>query len=307
MSPRSIEADGRRLLLLVPARVWWPDEGITKGDVVDYYLDVADHLLPCLAGRPLSLLHCPEGAPGSCVYQKTAPPGLPPWVMTRRLPGDPGAAAGEYVVGADRATLAYLVNLAYLSWHPWNCTAEASDRPDQLVLDLDPTDVAFREVRNAARLLRDLLEGFGIRAWVKTSGGRGLHILVPLQPLYTFEEVRAAADALTRLARAREPKLFTLETRRARRRGRILIDVHRNRRGATLVSAYSVRELPGAPVSTPLEWRELERPVYPADFHLRNLRERLDEVGDPLADFHASPQVLTELLERARARHRSRD
>jgi bifunctional non-homologous end joining protein LigD len=176
------------------------------------------------------------------------------------------------------------------------------ERPDELVLDLDPTEIAFREVRNAAMLVRDLLAAHRIRSWVKTSGGRGLHLMVPLAPVHTFDDVLAAAETVTRLARAREPSLFTLDMRRARRRGKILIDVHRNHRGATIVSPYSIRDRSAECVSTPLDWRELERPIYPEDFHMKNVRERLREIGDPFRDFFASGQLLAPLLERSRSR-----
>jgi bifunctional non-homologous end joining protein LigD len=179
---------------------------------------------------------------------------------------------------------------------------DALDRPDQLLFDLDPTEIAFREVRNAAMLLRDLLAHYKIRAWVKTSGGRGLHVMVPLAQVHSFEQVRTAAETITRLARTREPRLFTLDMRRARRRGKILIDVHRNHRGATLVSPYGVREYAGATVSTPVEWAELERALYPEEFHIRNIAERLQRVGDPLAPFFNHPQSLAPLLESGRAR-----
>src|SRR5207302_1125043 len=180
---------------------------------------------------------------GECLYQKTAPPGLPTWITTRRIRSEHAALGySDYVLVTERAALAYFVNLGYISVHPWSCTVDALDRPDLMLFDLDPTEIAFREVRNAALLVRDLLNGFRIRAWVKTSGGRGLHVLVPLTPQYSFAQVRSAAEVITRLARSREPSLFTLDMRRARRRGKILIDVHRNHRGATLVSPWAVRE-----------------------------------------------------------------
>jgi bifunctional non-homologous end joining protein LigD len=303
VSSRVAEIDGRRLILNDLDRVVWPEEGLTRGDLIEYYLDVADQVLPLLANRPLALLRCPDGVGGDCLYQRTAPPGLPPWIPTRRVRTE-HAAQGytAHVLGGDRAALIYLVNLGCISHHPWTCTVDALDRPDQMILDLDPTEIAFREVRNAALLIRDLLAHFRIRAWVKTSGGRGLHVMVPLAREHSFDEVRTAAEAVTRLARSREPSLFTLDMRRARRRGKILIDVHRNRRGATTVSPYSAREYVTATVSTPLEWHELERGIYPEDFHLRNTRERLRRVGDPLRDFLGAPQRLAPLLEPGRAR-----
>jgi len=248
-------------------------------------------------------LRAPDPITGECVYQKTAPPGLPPWIPTRRIRSEQAALGySDYVLIAERAALAYFVNLGFISLHPWSCTIDTLDRPDLLLFDLDPTEIAFREVRNAALLVRDLLANFRIRAWVKTSGGRGLHVLVPLVAEYSFAQVRGAAEVITRLARSREPSLFTLDMRRARRRGKILIDVHRNHRGATLVSPWAVREYAAATVSTPLDWSELERPLYPEDFTLATIRERLARAGDPLAPLLREPQSLAPLLESGRSR-----
>ena len=300
---RVVDVLGRRLILAHLDEVLWPEEGVTKGELLDYYTDHAGRVLPYVANRPLSLQRAPDPLTGECIYQKTAPPGLPAWIPTRRVRSEHAALGyAEYVIGGDLPSLLYLFNLGFISLHPWSCTVDALDRPDQLLFDLDPTEIAFREVRNAALLLRDLLALFRVRAWVKTSGGRGLHVMVPLAPVHSFEQVRTAAETIVRLARTREPRLFTLDMRRARRRGKILIDVHRNHRGATLVSPYSVREYAGATVSTPLEWPELERALYPEDFHIRNLDERLRRVGDPLASFSRHPQSLAPLLDVGRAR-----
>jgi bifunctional non-homologous end joining protein LigD len=300
---RVLEVDDRKLLLNRLDDELWPEAGVTKADLIDYYLDVAHRLLPFVANRPVSLLRAPDPITGECAYQKTAPAGLPPWIPTRRIRSEHAALGySDTLLVPDRATLVYLLNLGFISLHPWGCTVDALDRPDLMALDLDPTEIAFREVRNAALLVRDLLAGFRVRAWVKTSGGRGLHILVPLQPQHTFAQVRTAAETITRLARSREPSLFTLDMRRARRRGKILIDVHRNHRGATLVSPWSVREYPAATVSTPVDWPELERPMYPEDFTLATIRERLSRTADPFGAFYRDPQSLTNLLESGRSR-----
>jgi bifunctional non-homologous end joining protein LigD len=303
MNTRVLDIDGRRLIVGSPEKMLWPEDNITKADLIDYYLDVAEQVTPPIAGRPLSLLRCPDTVTGECFYQKTAPPGLPPWIPTRRIRTEHAALGyAEYIVGSDRAALVYLVNLGYISPHPWSCTVDNIDRPDQLLFDLDPTEIAFREVRNSAMLLRDLLALFKVRSWVKTSGGRGLHVMVPLRPTHSFDQVLTAAETITRMARQREPTLFTLDMRRARRRGKILIDVHRNHRGATLIAPYAVREYSPATVSTPLEWPELERGIYPEDFHVQNMRERLRERGDPLRTFLTDRQDLAPLLETGRVR-----
>jgi bifunctional non-homologous end joining protein LigD len=296
------ELDDRRFILTHLDRLLWPEEKISKGDLIEYYLEVAPFLMPFLKDRPLSLLRCPEGVTGECTYQKTAPPGLPSWIVTRRIRSEQGVGHSAHLVGVDRAALVYMINAGALSAHPWSCTVQALDRPDQLLFDLDPTEIAFREVRNAALLVRDLLARFKIRSWVKTSGGGGLHIMVPLAPVHTFGQVLAAAETITRLARSREPSLFTLDMRRARRRGKILIDVHRNHPGATLVSPYAVREFSPAPVATPLDWSELTRPIYPEDFCFKNIRDRLRAGGNPAHEFFACRQSLLPLLESGHAR-----
>jgi len=216
MSTRVGEVDGRRILFANTETLLWPEAGIAKGDVIDYYLELADVVLPFLVHRPLSLLRCPDGVAGECVYQKTAPPGLPQWIPTRRVRSDQAALGyTDYVIGSERATLAYLVNLGYTSFHPWACLVDAVDRPDLMLFDLDPTEIAFREVRNAALLVRSLLAGFKIRSWVKTSGGAGVHVMVPLDPVYSFEQTLTAASTITRMARQREPSLFTFDMRRS--------------------------------------------------------------------------------------------
>jgi bifunctional non-homologous end joining protein LigD len=302
-STRMTDVHGRRLMFAHLDEVMWPEDGITKSELLDYYTEVAGHLLPFLANRPFSLQRAPDPQTGECAYQKTAPPGLPGWIPTRRVRSEHAAAGyAEYVVGENLPALLFMLNFGFIAPHPWSCTVDALDRPDQLLFDLDPTEIAFREVRNAALLLRDLLALFKIRAWVKTSGGRGLHVMVPLAPVHSFEQARTAGETIVRLARAREPRLFTLDMRRARRRGKILIDIHRNHRGATLISPYGVREYTGATVSTPLEWPELEKALYPEDFHIRNTGERLRRISDPLGSFFHHPQSLAPLLESGRMR-----
>ena len=166
---RVLEVDDRKLLLNRLDDELWPEAGVTKADLIDYYLDVADRLLPFVANRPVSLLRAPDPITGECAYQKTAPAGLPPWIPTRRIRSEHAALGySDTLLVPDRATLVYLVNLGYISLHPWSCTVDTLDRPDLLLFDLDPTEIAFREVRNAALLVRDLLNNFRIRAWVKT-------------------------------------------------------------------------------------------------------------------------------------------
>ena len=189
-----------------PRSVWCGRRpAITKEELLEYYSNVADHLLPFIANRPLSLQRIADPVTGECLYQKTAPAGLPTVDPDPARPQRAcrGSATPTTSSAPTCPSLLHLLNLGHIAVHPWSCTVETIDRPDQLLFDLDPIEIAFREVRNAALLVRDLLRHFQIRAWVKTTGGRGLHVMVPLEPHYSFEQVRTAAETITRLARAR--------------------------------------------------------------------------------------------------------
>jgi bifunctional non-homologous end joining protein LigD len=300
-----VDIDGHRLVLSDLEAPAWPDATVSKADLLTYYLDIADEVLPFLRGRPTSVVRRAEDTLQRWVFDRSAGRGVPPWVSRCQVRPDFAAAPVEAAVVDDRAALAYLVNAGCLGFHPWSATCQVADRPDQLLFDVDPTEIAFREVRNAALLLRDLLARHRIRSWVKTSGGRGLHVMVPLRATHSFEDVRAAAEFIARAARTREPKLFTFEKRRSRRRGRILVDVERNRSAASLASPFSVKpdsEL----VSTPLAWEDLERAVYPEDFPLATVRARAGQLGTPFRDFFEQPQSLEPLLAAATARERRR-
>ena len=301
MGPRVFEIDTRRMRVADPDERVWSGSDITRAEVLTYYLDVAGELLPGLSRHPASVMVSrPESLGGWC-FQRGALPGLPAWIPRCRGWDEVRMSSVECPVIEERAALAHLVNAGCLSFHPWNARAEALDRPDRMVFNLDPMEIGFREVRLAALLVRDLLARHQIRSWVKTSGGAGLHVMVPLRPIHGFEEVRAAAAFVTRAARAREPKLFTFEVRPLRRRGRIRIDVERNRAGAALASAFSVRA--EAPlVSMPLEWPELERALYPEDFPVTGVRTRLDAVGNPFRTFMREPQSIEPLLAVLQAR-----
>ena len=166
MTTRVCDIQGRRLMLTHLDDVLWPDAGITKGELLEYYQGVADHILPFIANRPLSLQRVADPVTGECLYQKTAPAGLPTWIPTRRVRSEHAAVGyADHAIGADLPSLLYLLNLGHIAVHPWSCTVETIDRPDQLLFDLDPIEIAFREVRNAALLLRDLLRAFRSYAW----------------------------------------------------------------------------------------------------------------------------------------------
>jgi bifunctional non-homologous end joining protein LigD len=300
MIHRLLELEGRTVAVSEPDRRLCNDVGPTKLEIMTYYMKVAPRMMPFLQGRPTSTVFRPDESTQEFRFARTAPPGCPGRFATYRVASFGTPRLERYLTVPDASTLEALVDYGCLSFHPWSSTAAAPFQPNQMVFNLDPEAIAFREVRNAALLLRNLLGACGLKAWVKTSGGRGLHVLVPLRGSVSFADTRLAADTIVRRAIRREPSLFSRDPRRARRRGRILIDTSRNERGATLIAPYSVAT--SGIVSALLEWHELERPTYPEDFDVERVvaRERADL--DNQAGFFAAEQSLVRLLRRRRSR-----
>jgi bifunctional non-homologous end joining protein LigD len=277
-----------------PDKVWWPDEGITKLDVVRFYADVAPRLLPWMKDRSLAAERCPDGMKGDCFFQKNFSEGLPAGVPTMPIVAASTRRTVHYVVGGSRRTLLALVNLGCIAIHVMNGRRRALERPDWLAFDLDPEAGAFADAARAGRLLRGILDELRIRSYPKTSGGRGLHVLVPLRPCPTQDQVRAFAREVGQTMADRAPTLVTTEMSRAKRRGRVFADALRNAFGQTIVAPYAVRRRPKAPVSTPLGWDEVDPRLDPARFSLRTLDRRLAG-HDPWADFWARRQSLPAL------------
>jgi bifunctional non-homologous end joining protein LigD len=257
-------------------KVLFPRDGITKGELVEYYDEIADVMLPGLRDRPLSLRRYPDGIEEEGFFQKRVPGHFPKWVRTVRVPSEDGEL--EQVVCQNRGTLAYLANQACIELHPWLSRAARLDHPDQLVLDLDPTGEDFEPVRRAAIDAGELLDELGLAAFVRTTGGRGLHVVAPLDGRAAFDDVRELARGVAEALASRAPEERTTEVRKAKRAGRVFVDWLRNGYAQTAVASYSVRARPGAPVATPITWEELgERRMHAQSFHLRNVRERLSQ------------------------------
>ena len=299
MIQRRLEHDGHTVAVTDPDRRLCGDAGPTKMEVMAYYMKVAPRILPFLQGRPTSTVFRPDQSTQEFRFARTAPPSCPGRFATYRLACFGRPQLERYLTVPDSGTLEALVDYGCLSFHPWSSTAATALQPSQMVFNLDPERIAFREVRNAALLLRDLLAVCGLTAWVKTSGGHGVHVLVPLSGRVSYGDARLAADAIVRRAIRREPTLFSRDPRRARRRGRILIDTSRNDRGATLVAPYAVAT--SGLVSALLEWHELQQPIYPEDFDMDRVvaRERADLPNQ--AAFFAAEQSLERLLRHRRS------
>lgn len=282
----------RAVKLTHPDRVYWPDAGVTKEGLADYYTQVWRHIAPFVAGRPLALVRCPEGIEGQRFFQKHPWKGLAPDVL--RVPDPKATDEPPYLAVRDLDGLLALVQAAVLEIHPFGSTVKDWERPDMLVMDLDPgEDVPWSAVIDAAKEVHERLEAAGLAAFVKTSGGKGLHVCAPLKPKADWTATKAFTRALAQAMAADSPGRYVATIAKAQRKGRILVDYLRNQRGQTAVAAYSTRARPGAPVSMPLAWEELTERVGPAYFTVLNAPARLASLAaDPWADFRAAAAPL---------------
>jgi bifunctional non-homologous end joining protein LigD len=276
-----------------PDRVLFPEEGYTKRDLAEYYERVADWILPYVVKRPLTLVRCPEGYTGECFFQKHFTGSLPDAVraVIVRIKGK----REEYVAVDDIAGVVALVQMGVLEIHPWPARENKLERPDQIVMDLDPGEGAgWKAVVDGAKEVRDRLSAAGLTSFLRTSGGKGLHVVVPLARRNTWDELKqfakSIADTMTRDA----PDRYLATLSKAKRRGKVFVDYLRNQRGATAIASYSTRRKPGAPVAVPLAWEELSTRIKPDMYNITNLPKRLEKLSsDPWKDFFSTRQSIT--------------
>jgi bifunctional non-homologous end joining protein LigD len=261
----------------------------TKLDLARYYASVSAAMLPHLRGRPVNMQRFPDGIDGPSFFEKRVPGHFPNFVQTVEV--DTSDGPQRQVVVDDRRSLVYLVNQGCLTPHTWLSRSDALARPDRLVFDLDPSVPGLSAVRRATRLVGELLDDLGLTTFVKTTGSRGYHVVVPLRRSWEFDEVRTFARDVARVLVEREPDVVTLEARKNKRGHRVLIDVQRNGYGQTAVPPYAVRARPGGPVSMPIAWDELSR-VRPDQHTIRSVGRRSAQVDDPWADLRRRHQGL---------------
>ena len=290
--------DGREIRVTHPDKPYFSKQAkLSKLDIVRYYLSIAPGALGGIKDRPVVLKRFVNGAEGEAFYQKRAPSDRPSWLRTTTLSFPSGRTAEEVVVD-DVAGLAWIVNLGCIELHPHPVRTGDLDHPDELRVDLDPgPGVSWADVRHVALEVKSLLEEMGLRGWPKTSGSRGMHVNVRIEPRWTFSEVRRAALALSRAVERRAPALASSKWWKEERHG-VFLDYNQNAKDRTTCSAYSVRPLPDARVSTPLEWREVPD-CEPADFTVLTVPRRFAEIGDPHARMNAAAGSLEKLLELA--------
>jgi len=292
----TVELAGKEVRISSPNKVFFSKRGETKLDLINYYVSVKEPLLKTMGGRPTLMQRFPDGASGKNFFQKRVPKGAPQWLQETTVT-TPNGTTSNAMVAADIAHIAWAVNLGCLGFHPWPFLAELPEVADELRIDLDPSPgVGFDEIRVAAFDTKALLDELEIRSYVKTSGSRGLHIYVRLEPLWTSYGVRAAAVALARELERRHPKRITAAWWKEERGKRVFVDFNQNAPHKTVFGAWSVRARVGAQVSAPIPWEEVETVDLDA-LTIATVLERLKTDGDPWADINEHPQTIEPLLD----------
>jgi bifunctional non-homologous end joining protein LigD len=293
-----MEADGRELRLSNLDKVFWPDEGYTKGDLVAYYYNAAELIVPYLRDRPLTMKRMPDGMAGGFFYEKTAPSHTPDWV--ERCPvesEDAKTGVIGYLMVNDLSTLLYVANLGCIEMHPLHSRCGSVEQPDYLFFDLDPMEASFEDVLAVSMHVKAALEALGLRGYPKTSGATGVQIYVPVTPGYSYDQVRDFVGTVGRMIERADRDRVTMAWQISKRTGKVFVDHNMNRSGANISAVYSLRPEPGASVSTPLTWDEVEAGVTPRDFRIDNVLERFARVGDLFEGVRTEPQDLTQALE----------
>lgn len=302
LPPEKAEAtltiEGRQIKFTNLKKVFYPADGYTKRDLINFYDGVADLLVPHLVGRPLSLKRYPNGIDQDFFFQKDAS-GFPDWLHREELADDEDTGSKTRVICDDRASLLFLANLGCIDQNPYMSRLGSLEHPDFILIDLDPYHCGYDRIVEAARLIHDKLRLIGLEGYPKTTGGNGMHIYVPVEPIYEFNQTRTFAEVLARWVASERPDLFTTpRTVSAREKGKVYFDYLQNASGKTISAPYVVRAHPGAPVATPLKWKEVVPGLKPQQFHLANVLRRFDRVGDLFEGVLKKPQELGPALEK---------
>jgi DNA ligase D len=292
----SVEVDGHELTITSPDKVFFSERGETKRDLIEFYRAVRDPLLSAMGGRPVLLQRFPNGAEGSSFFQKRVEKGSTDWLETTVV-STPNGTTSNALVARDLAHVVWAVNKACLGFHVWPTTADDPDHADELRIDLDPTPgVTFPMVRDVAHIVRAFFEELGMTGWPKTTGNRGIHVYVRLEPRWNSYQVRAAAVALGRELERRHPDLITAAWWKEERGQRVFVDFNQNSPHKTVFGAWCVRARPGGQVSTPFHWDELDDSFHPDRFTMPVVADRVSTQGDPWAGMYERPQSLEPLL-----------
>jgi bifunctional non-homologous end joining protein LigD len=277
---KEVSVSGQKVELKHVSKVFWPKEKYTKGDLIEYYRSVASVILPHLKGRPESLKRYPDGITGIHFFQKNAADLAPHWMKTISIHVESENKTDRFAVIEDEASLLYLINLGCIDLNPWNSRVGHLDNPDYLIIDLDPQGVSFDAVVSVAQAAHEILEKAHLPSFPKTSGATGIHIYIPLEARYHYDEVRKFAEILSNVIHEKIPRLTSVERHPDKRKGKVYPDFLQNSKGQTLAAPYSVRPEAGATVSAPLEWDEVKKGLHPSQFTMQNMPARIQKKGD---------------------------
>ena len=294
----SLTVDGKKLQFTSLTKIYYPQDNVTKRDVINYYADAAGLVGPYLKDRPLSLRRYPEGIEGEGFFQKHADKGFPPWMRVEQIIAEDGHLR-QQIIGEGKAELLFLANLGCIDQNPWMSRVDSIDHPDFILIDLDPYECGYDKIVEAAHCVRRKLDQLGLESFPKTTGGNGMHLYIPIEPVYSYDQSKAFAEIIARLVATERPDLFTTPRSVARRdKGKVYFDYLQNGKGKTISAPYVLRAQAGAPVATPLEWREVRPGLTPRQFHIRNAMDRFDRVGDLFEGVRTRPQRIEPAMER---------
>jgi bifunctional non-homologous end joining protein LigD len=274
------KVNGHELKLTNLSKIYWPDEQISKRDMINYYYQIAPFILPYLKDRPQSLNRYPNGIKGKSFYQKDVTGKVPDWIKTYLYHSEGDDTDKHFLLGDDEATLLYMAGMGCIELHPWNSTTKKPDHPTWCIIDLDPDKNSFEEVILAAQTTKMVLDEMGVPCYCKTSGSTGLHVYIPMGNKYTYEQSKEFARIIVTLVHNELPEFTTLERTISDRKGKMYLDFLQNRPHATIAAPYSLRPKPGATVSMPLHWEEVKEGLQMKDFTIYNAVARANEVGD---------------------------
>lgn len=292
-----VEVDGHVLTLTNLEKVLWPEDGLTKAHLIEYYKKVSPYLLPHLSERPFVMSRYPDGIEGEHFYQKNSPDYTPEWVDIFPVRSSSSGRAINYIVCNNLATLLWLANQVCVEMHPWMSKTKSPDFPDIAVFDIDPMPpLGFREAAELSLLVRDALAGFDIIGYPKTSGATGMHVFVPLEPRYDYKQVRDFVRFIFDIVHKAAPGGTTFERSVENRGPRVYLDYLQNSRGKTMAWQYSLRPIEGAPASAPLTWEEVEKIPDPRSYNIHSLPARLEEKGDLMSGILVKKQTIDHIL-----------
>ena len=290
--------DTKKVEITNPDKIFWPKEKITKGDVINYYNEMAAYVLPYVIDRPQSMRRTPDGITKEGFFQKNVAGMVPDWIKTRRIKSKSTGETIEYLLCQDKDTLIYMANWGCIEINPWSSRVGSINNPDYIIFDLDPNEATTKDLVTTAKKVKEILDNLGIKGYLKTSGGKGLHVFIPIKPDYTYDQTRDFSHIISQAVNTALPKITSLERSPAKRKGKVYLDFLQNGKGKTMACAYSLRPRDGATASTPLEWDELTDKFDIKDYNIKTLPERVKEKGDLWKDFFNDAVDLQAVLDK---------